>query len=216
MLADDLAPNRLDHAKRAIAGLIPHLRGERIGLIAFAGSAFLICPLTSDYDSFSRVLAEVAPDTLPLGGTALSGALAEASRAFDGITERGRFLIVISDGEDHAGNAVAAATGLRSAGVKVYGAAVGTAGGGLIPLPDGDFLRSSKGAIVNSRLQAGRFGCWPLRAAARYSIWWLMGRRCQNCMPQSCPRRSEERSAGSGINWPSAFRSRWPWRYFCF
>lgn len=161
MLADDLSPNRLAVAKRAISELLPRLEGDRIGLIAFAGSAFMICPLTSDYDSFSRVLAEVAPETLPLGGTALSGALAEASRAFYGTSERGRFLIVISDGEDHAGNAVSSATGLRSAGVTVYGAAVGTAGGGLIPLPDGDFLRSPKGTIVNSRLQAE-----PLRLLA--------------------------------------------------
>lgn len=161
MLADDLSPNRLVVAKRAISELLPRLEGDRIGLIAFAGSAFLVCPLTSDYDSFSRVLAEVAPETLPLGGTALSGALAEASRAFYGTGERGRFLIVVSDGEDHASNAVAAATGLRRAGVTVYGAAVGTAGGGLIPLPDGDFLRNPKGTIVNSRLQAE-----PLRLLA--------------------------------------------------
>lgn len=160
MLADDVPPSRLAAAKRAIEELLPQLQGDRIGLIAFAGSAFLVCPLTTDRESFSTMLAEAGPDTLPLGGTSLSGALTEAGRALDGISGHGRYLIVVSDGEDHAGVAPSSAS-LRNAGVVVYGATIGTTGGGLIPLPDQDFLRDRKGAIVNSRLQTG-----PLRSLA--------------------------------------------------
>ncbi len=170
MLADDLAPNRLDNARRAIAGLIPHLRGERIGLIAFAGSAFLVCPLTSDYATYTGALAEVGPDSIPLGGSVLAGALNEAKRAFgtsqvQGQTQ-GKVLIVISDGEDHgdensAQELTQASQSLRAAGVSIHSVAAGTLMGGLIPLPGGAFLKNRAGQIVTSRLQTA-----PLNAIA--------------------------------------------------
>ncbi len=153
MLADDVAPTRLAAAKEAVAELLPKLQGDRIGLIAFAGSAFLVCPLTSDYGIFSAVLAEAGPDTLPLGGTALAGALIEAKRAFDDTATRGKLVILISDGEDHGGDLAAAADAVRSAGITVHAVAAGTPGGGLIPLPGGEFLKNRQGAIVKTRLQ---------------------------------------------------------------
>lgn len=149
MLADDVSPNRLEAAKAAVAGLLPRLRGDRIGLIAFAGSAFLVCPLTTDYGTFAEVLAELGPESLPLGGTSLAGALNEARRSHAGRSEGGRILILISDGEDH-GNEADAAAALRGAGIAVYSVMAGTPKGGLIPLPGGDFLRSPDGAIVKS------------------------------------------------------------------
>ncbi len=164
MLADDLSPNRLAVAKQAVAGLLPRLEGDRVGLIAFAGSAFLVCPLTRDYATFAAVLEEAGPDSLPLGGSALASALAEAGRAFAGTGGRGKVLIVISDGEDHMGGdaeLAAAAQALQRAGVAVHAVAVGTLAGGLIPLAAGEFLRDREGAIVKSRLQVA-----PLRTLA--------------------------------------------------
>jgi Ca-activated chloride channel family protein len=154
MLADDLSPSRLAVARQALDALLPELRGDRIGLIAFAGSAFLVCPLTSDHDGFAAVLAEAGPALLPLGGTALAGALNEARRAFGAARASGRHLLVISDGEDHAGDAealVASARALRATGVTVHGVVVGVPDGGLVPLADGDFLRDSNGSIVKTR-----------------------------------------------------------------
>ncbi len=184
MLADDLAPNRLDNAKRAIAGLIPHLRGERIGLIAFAGSAFLVCPLTSDYATFAGALAEVGPDSIPLGGSVLTGALNEAGRAFGNSSigknsqAHGKVLIVISDGEDHGdansntngeSELTQAAQTLRATGVSLHSVAAGTRMGGLIPLPGGAFLKNRAGDIVTSRLQTA-----PLNAIAPEAQTWAL------------------------------------------
>ena len=152
MLAEDLPPTRLAAAKQAVTGLLSQLHGERIGLIAFAGSAFLVCPLTSDYDTFARVLAEAGPDTLPLGGTSLAGVVGEARRVFAANQGARNTLIVISDGEDH-GSDVGVAANLRGAGITVHSLAVGTPAGGLIRLPDGEFLKSRQGAIVKTRLQ---------------------------------------------------------------
>jgi Ca-activated chloride channel family protein len=164
MLADDLSPNRLAAAKQAIRGLLPRLRGDRIGLIAFAGSAFQVCPLTSDYGAFAAVLAETGSDTIPLGGTSLAAPLLEARRAFTGYPGRGKILILISDGEDHGGaghGGDLAAEALRGAGVTLYSVAAGSVAGGLIPLPGGEFLKNSQGAIVRSRMQPE-----PLRTLA--------------------------------------------------
>lgn len=153
MLADDLPPTRLAAAKDAVARLLPHLQGDRIGLIAFAGSAFLVCPLTSDYSTFGGVLAETGTDTIPLGGSSLASALVEAKRAFGQTQGQGRFLIVMSDGEDHGSDVAAAAQALRDAGITIHSVAAGTLPGGLIPLPQGGVLRNREGAIVKSRLQ---------------------------------------------------------------
>ena len=154
MLADDLHPTRLAAAKEAVTALLSQLRGDRIGLIAFAGSAFQVCPLTSDYGAFAAVLEETGSDSIPLGGTSLAAPLTEARRVFAGFEGRGKTLIVISDGEDHGSDAAVAAEALRSAGVTIYSVATGTVAGGLIPLPGGEFLKNRQGAIVRSRMQS--------------------------------------------------------------
>ncbi len=159
MLADDLPPTRLAAAKAALAGLLPRLQGDRIGLIAFAGSAFQVCPLTSDYNSFGETLAETDTSTIPLGGTALASALIEAQRAFGHAAGSGKVLILISDGEDQGSDVTQAAAALH--GVTVYSVAVGSVAGGLIPLPGGNFLKDRQGAIVRSRMQVD-----PLRSLA--------------------------------------------------
>lgn len=151
MLADDLRPHRLHVARQAISGLLPHLQGERIGLLAFAGSAFLVCPLTSDYDSFDAALAEIGPETFPLGGTALAAALREAQRVFAAVPTDNSTLIIVSDGEDHRGEPLPASpeSGLP---FVIHAVAAGTAAGGPIPLADGSFVRDRAGEIVRSRL----------------------------------------------------------------
>lgn len=150
MLTDDLLPDRLTQAKTAVARLLPRLRGDRIGLIAFAGTAFTVCPPTTDYDAFAGVLAESGPDFLPLAGTSLANALREAGRSLS--VTGGKSLILLSDGEDHDDETLAAARALREAGVTLHVVAVGSAAGGLIPLPEGAFHKDRHGRLVRSRL----------------------------------------------------------------
>lgn len=151
MLADDIQPTRLAVAKKAITALTEKLQGDRIGLIAFAGSAFMVCPLTTDYDAFRQVLSEAGPDTIPKGGSDLSAVPGEVQRGFSGADARSRLLILVSDGEEHGGTAAEAARQLNQSGILTYTVTAGSENGGIIPLPGGGFLRDRQGAIVRSR-----------------------------------------------------------------
>lgn len=151
MLADDLQSNRLEAAKKAISVFSERLQGDRIGLIAFAGSAFMICPLTTDYDAFRQVLNETGPDTIPLGGSDLTTVPAEVRRGFTGSAADSRLLLVVSDGEDHGGNAATVARQLNESGVMICTVTAGSERGGIIPLPGGGFLKDRQGNIIHSR-----------------------------------------------------------------
>ena len=151
MLADDLAPTRLAVAKMGVAQLLDSATGDRIGLLAFAGSAFLVCPLTSDHAIGRQMLAEIGPETIPKGGSSLAAALAEAQRSFRGTRPGGRLLVVVSDGEDHEGDVATALDHLRRDGITVTAARTGTPEGGLIPLHGGAFVKDRTGAVVKSR-----------------------------------------------------------------
>lgn len=150
MLADDVPPNRLALAKKAVAALPGFLRGDRIGLVAFAGSAFLVCPLTTDYDAFSQAVAELSPDILPVGGSSLVAAVKEAVRGFGAGAGGEKILIMVGDGEDHEGGKDAVRSA-RDSGMRVFTFLTGTGTGGLLPLPGGAFHRDRAGAIVSSK-----------------------------------------------------------------
>jgi Ca-activated chloride channel family protein len=159
MLADDLSPNRLHLAKSAVTGLLPHLRGEGIGLVAFAGTAYLVCPLTHDYATFASALAETGPNSIPVGGSMISSALKEALLAFARSKSQGKVLILISDGEDHSSTSdrlvlQQTVQALKTAGVTIHSVAAGTTAGGLIPLAPGRFHKDTSGEIVTSRLHS--------------------------------------------------------------
>ena len=151
MLADDLMPTRLAVAKKAVAQLLDSATGDRIGLLAFAGSAFLVCPPTTDYEIARQMLDEFGPESIPKGGSSLAAALSEAQRSFRRTTPGGRLLVVVSDGEDLVGEVPPALDRLRRDSVTVIAALAGTSTGGLIPLPDGGFVKDRSGAVVKSR-----------------------------------------------------------------
>jgi Ca-activated chloride channel family protein len=153
MLADDIAPNRLGAAKDAIRKLVPRLRGDRIGLLAFAGSAFTVCPLTTDYDAFEKAVAEADAGTIPLGGTSFAAMLTEASRSFSFRGERGRILVILSDGEDHGGDLSGPLQRLSRSAVRIYSVSTGTEFGGPVRLPGGGFLKDASELVVRSRVQ---------------------------------------------------------------
>jgi len=152
MLAEDVKPNRLERARREIIDLINRLQGDRIGLVAFAGTAFLQCPLTVDYSGFNIFLQALSPDFLPVGGTALAEAIDTALRAFDPKSPAEKAVILITDGEPTGGDPMEAAERARQDGVKLFIVGVGSKEGAPIPEKGGGFKKDISGKIVLSRL----------------------------------------------------------------
>ncbi len=156
MLAEDVKPNRLERSKLAVKDLIQKLRGDRIGLIAFAGNAFLQCPLTVDYSGFMLSLDDLNVNTLPKGGTSLSDAIRVALDSYEGGKKKYKSLVIITDGEDHEGNAAEWVEKAKEQGMKIFTIGIGTKEGELIPVTDeaGNrmFLKDSSGNVVKTRL----------------------------------------------------------------
>ena len=157
MLAEDVKPNRLERAKLAVQDLVKQLHGDRIGLVAFAGSAFVQCPLTLDYEAFAESLRAVDVGIIPKGGTAIAEAITTGIEAFEGHQGKHEALILITDGEDHGGKVDDAAKLAADKGIKLYTVGIGTPDGDLIPITaDGQqmFLKDRRGQVVKSRMDA--------------------------------------------------------------
>ncbi|MBV8805084.1 MAG: VWA domain-containing protein, partial [Sinobacteraceae bacterium] len=156
MLTPDVNPNRLTRAKLAIDDMARQLDGDGIGIVAFAGNAFLVCPLTIDYGAFQQSLDAVDVHTIPLGGTNIPNAILAARAALSRHPGSDKILILVTDGENLQGDALAAATeAARQDGLKIYTVGIGTAEGDLIPLPadlGGGFVKDETGALVKSHL----------------------------------------------------------------
>ena len=142
MLAEDVAPNRLAQARAAVLSLIDLLEGDRIGLVAFAGTAYVACPLTLDYGAAAMFVDVLDTDLLPIQGTAIAAALRTATAAFPEGERRHKVVILITDGEDHEGDVQAAATEASDAGVVVYTVGIGGPAGTPIP------LRNARGEVT--------------------------------------------------------------------
>jgi Ca-activated chloride channel homolog len=156
MLTPDVKPNRLARAKLAIDDFTARLDGDAVGIVAFAGSAFLVCPITLDYAAFHESLGAVDTNTIPRGGTNIASAIREAQIALRRRPGSDKILILITDGEDLEGSALAAAEAAKGQdGLKIFAVGVGTAAGDLIPVPHeqgGGFVKDESGAYVKSRL----------------------------------------------------------------
>ena len=153
MLAQDIKPNRLQQAKWGVRDLIKQLRGDRIGLVAFAGDAFLQCPATIDYAAFLMMLEDVYAGIVPVGGTDLFQALETSMESFKKSEESqaDKVIILISDGEGHTGDPLSLLPKLKKEGIRVFAIGVGTKEGDLIQTSDG-FVKDKKGNAVKSRL----------------------------------------------------------------
>lgn len=153
MTVTDIQPTRLERAKREVFDLLAMLEGDRVGLVAFAGTAFLQCPLTLDYDAFNLFLNALSADYLPVGGTDITGALAAALNSFDPKSASDKAVILITDGENTGdGDPVKAAESLKERSIKLFCIGVGGNDGVPIPAPDGGFKKDRAGQIVLSRL----------------------------------------------------------------
>ena len=151
MLAEDYSPNRLERAKLAISRLVDKLREDRIGLIVFAGNSFVQLPITTDYVSAKMFLNSITTGSVPVQGTAIGEAINTAMRSFSVQSEKSRAVIVITDGENHEDDPVAAARQAAQMGVRVYTIGVGSPEGKPIPM-DGELLKDKDGEIVVTRL----------------------------------------------------------------
>src|SRR5438067_1250841 len=157
MLSNDVAPNRLQRVKLAAQDLITELQGDRAGLIAFAGRAFLQAPLTIDYDAAVESINDLDTKTIPEGGTNISEAIALAIQTFGKSAMGNRALIIFTDGEELSGDAVKEAKKAEEAGVKIFTIGVGTIQGSLIPLEqEGGFVKDAKGEVDKSKLDENR------------------------------------------------------------
>ncbi|MEY2545687.1 MAG: Ca-activated chloride channel [Verrucomicrobiota bacterium] len=161
MLSNDVQPNRLERVKLATQDLINELQGDRVGLIAFAGRAFVQAPLTIDYDAVVEAVTDLDAKTIPEGGTNISEAIALAEKTYGKSATGNRALILFTDGEELSGDAVKLAKSAAEAGVRIFTIGVGTPEGSLIPVQEESgggtaFVKDSKGQVVKSKLDEKR------------------------------------------------------------
>ena len=153
MLTQDVKPSRLDRSKLIIQSLLDGLKGERVGLVLFAGTAFVQSPLSADYEVLREFLPALGPDYLPEGGSNYRALLETAMQAF-GTSAADRYLIILSDGESTTDDWKALVGPLKQKGIRVIGLGIGTAQGGFIPDAAGGFVKDERGAVVLSRLNS--------------------------------------------------------------
>ena len=153
MLAQDVKPSRLDRSKLLITSLLDGLKGERVGLVLFAGTAFLQSPLSADYEVLREFLPALNPEYLPEGGSNYK-AMIETSMSAFGTSTADRYLIILSDGESTEETWKSLTDSLKTKGIRVIGLGVGTAQGSFIPEAGGGLVKDERGAVVMSRLNS--------------------------------------------------------------
>ncbi|HSD63800.1 MAG TPA: VWA domain-containing protein [Ignavibacteriaceae bacterium] len=157
MLAEDIKPDRLDKAKYQISSLINKLRGDRIGLIIFAGEAYIQFPLTTDYSAANLFLSAVDVNSVPQQGTAIASAIELAVKSFDYKTSTQKVIVIITDGEDHEGDIMQAVQGAKDKSIKIYTIGLGSVTGVPIPVYNAqgqqvDYKKDENGNIVLTKL----------------------------------------------------------------
>lgn len=155
MLAEDIQPNRLEKAKQAIARLVEKLADDKIGLIVFAGDAYVQIPITSDYTSAKMFLSSINTQIVPKQGTAIGSAINLGISSFSPDNEASKALIIITDGEDHDDDAVSLAGEAAEKGIVIHTIGVGTPNGSPIPVNSGNqrsFLKDRQGNVVITKL----------------------------------------------------------------
>ena len=152
MKAEDVVPNRLDKSKMLVENLVDHFTNDKIGLVVFAGDAFVQLPITSDYVSAKMFLQNIDPSLIETQGTDIARAITVGMRSFTQQEKVGRAIIVITDGEDHEGGAAEAAAEARKRGINVFILGVGSVKGAPIPTGNGGYMTDATGQTVMSAL----------------------------------------------------------------
>jgi len=158
MLAEDIKPNRLSRAKHEISALLDRLRGDRVGIVIFAGTSFVQCPLTFDYGAVQLFLEAVDINSISVPGTAIERALETSLRAFENSkAESSKVIILLTDGEGHEGDPIKVAEEAGKRGIKIYTVGIGSEKGELIPLHDeqgnlSGYKKDRDGNVVMTKL----------------------------------------------------------------
>lgn len=154
MMASDIKPSRLQQAKWGIRDLLRNLHGDRVGLVPFAGSSLLQCPLTIDYAAFTMTLDDIYSGIIPRGGTAIEQALRTAIAGFPASSAADRVILLITDGEDHEGDPLKLLPELKEKNIRVYTIGIGTLAGEMVPAGDGQgaYFKDRQGQIVKTVL----------------------------------------------------------------
>lgn len=152
MLAEDVAPSRLDRTKMMVENLVDNFTDDKIGLIVFAGDAFVQLPITSDYVSAKMFLSDIYPSLMATQGTDIATAINMATNSFTQQQGVGKAIIVVTDGEDHEGGAIEAAKDAKKKGMRVYVLGVGSPNGAPIPLGNGNYMKDKTGNTVMTKL----------------------------------------------------------------
>jgi Ca-activated chloride channel family protein len=149
MLAEDIEPNRLERAKRSISKMIDNLHNDKIGFIVFAGDAYIQVPMTTDYSAVKMYLSTINTDIVPRQGTAIGSSIELAMRSYDPESDLEKALIIITDGENHQGNAIKAAQEAYDQGIKISTIGMGSPEGAPIP------IKKQNGRSVYQKDQSG-------------------------------------------------------------
>ncbi len=205
MLAADVSPNRLTRAQYAILDFVQRHGRGRVGLVAFAGQAFLQCPLTFDYDAFREALLAVDARSMPVPGTDIGRALDEGYRAMEK-NDRRKILVLLTDGEDLEQSGITTAQALAAKGVTVFTVGVGTAAGSPIRIMNDlgvpELLRDAAGNVVQSRLDETTLSAIAQATHGRYQPLGTLGeglesvRRAVEGAPNSAANLSKMRKLG--------------------
>ena len=154
MLVEDIKPNRLERAKREVMDLIRVIRGDRLGLVAFAGKAFLQCPLTLDYNALVMFLDQLSSDLIPVYGTDLGDAIDTAHASFEKESITDKVILLITDGEDNEEKGLSAARRAGDEGIRIFVFGIGDPSGGPVPqMGKGGFEKDKDGKLILSKLQ---------------------------------------------------------------
>ena len=215
MLTKDVRPNRLERTKLAMKDLLKKINGDRIGLMAFAGEAFMKCPLTNDYAGFSMSLDDLGADSVSLGGSNLARAIEEALKIFGKDQLKYKAFVLLTDGEEQQGEAVAAAKKARELGVKIFTIGIGTKEGDLIQVAGSDgsleFLKDDHGNFVKSHLNEELLqkiayetsGAYVRSSGAEFGLDYLYTNELSKWAKRSFEERSEKRYYEQ-FQWPLA------------
>ena len=171
MLAQDIKPNRLERAKYKIMDLLNMLEGDRVGLVAFAGTSYLQCPLTLDYSATRIFLNAIDTELIPVPGTAIGHAIRTSVKAFNTQDTRSRAIILITDGEDHTGDAIQSANWAKEHKTKIFAIGIGNNIGAPIPDPKpgaSGFKKDKDGEVILTKLDEPTLKQMALQTGGSY------------------------------------------------
>lgn len=171
MLAEDLPPSRLDRAKGEVEGILGRLRGDRVGIVSFAGTTVPTCPPSVDYGAVRMLLGTLDAWAVPTGGTAIAKAIRRSAHMLETSEAASKAIVLLTDGEDHEGDVAAAASDAADMGIRVYCIGLGKPDGELIPLPEGigtGFKRDDRGEFVVTKRMDEVLGEISEKTGGRY------------------------------------------------